>query len=71
MPRFLHRRDIMARGQAGIMTESSCCYDEPKPDQRYTQHQGWGDRARSHKELKDDNYRKPKASEGLAFREKI
>ena len=57
----------MARGQSGIMGHPC----KSKPDMRYTQERGYGDRARSHKELKDAQTRKPKASEGLALREPI
>ena len=40
-------------------------------EEQFTQRPGYGDRARSHEQLKEDQIRKPSRSEGLAFREKI
>jgi len=57
----------MGRGQAGIMEFPM----KHKPDQRYTQERGYGRCSRTHQEVKDANYRKPKLSEGVAFKEPI
>ena len=57
----------MGRGQSGIMESPM----KHKPDQRYTRESGYGDRARSHQELKDAEYRKPTGKDGTYLKERI